>query len=275
MTKIAFQGEKGAFSEAAAYEYFGKDVQTLGCPSFDNVFEKVQSRDCEFGLLPIENSVAGSIHQNYDLLLENNLFITGEHFLHVRQCLIAHPGINFKDIRHVISHPQALGQCRLYIKNNLKADTTAVYDTAGSVKMITSQEDKSTAAIASKLAAEIYGMNLLAEGIEDNPHNFTRFLAVALQPLAFEGPAKTSIVFSLCNEPGTLYKALGFFASRNIDLTKMESRPLVGKPWEYQFYIDLAGSQEEPLLKEAIQELEEYSSTCRVLGSYPRHMFSL
>ena len=266
--RIAFQGEPGAFSEQAVFEYFG-EVVTLPCESFDDVFEAVASKICESALIPIENSLAGSIHQNYDLLLKNNLHIVGEYFLRVRHCLIAIPGISVDDIRKVISHPQALGQCASYVRaHGLKPE--AVYDTAGSVKMLKESKATDTAAIASRRAAELYGMQILDEGIEDNPENFTRFLAVSPEPVKPTGDAKTSIVFTLKNTPGALFKALSVFALRDIDLTKIESRPLPGKPWEYLFYIDFTGAESEGHVAKALDHLSEYALILRVLGSYPR-----
>jgi prephenate dehydratase len=266
--RVAFQGEPGAFSEQAAYEYFGQ-VETLPCESFDSVFTAVTSGESEFGLIPIENSLAGSIHQNYDLLLRHDLHIVGEYFLRVRLCLITLPGVEKAEIRKVITHPQPLGQSAGYLRK-LGVKTEAVYDTAGSVKMLKASGERATAAIASKRAAEIYEMQILEEGIEDNPENYTRFLAIAQTPVTPVGEAKTSIVFSLKNQPGALFKALSVFALRDIDLTKIESRPLAGKPWEYLFYIDFIGAIHEMQVGKAIDHLGEYALDLRVLGSYPR-----
>ena len=266
--KIAFQGEAGAYSEQAVFEYFG-EVETQPCESFDAVFAAVHSERCESALIPIENSLAGSIHQNYDLLLRYQLHIVGEYFLRVRHCLIALPGVKKSDIKKAISHPQALGQCDAYLRNHgIKAE--AVYDTAGSVKMLRESGARDTAAIASRRAAELYGMQILEEEIEDNPENYTRFLAIAREAVKPNAEAKTSIVFTLRNEPGALFKALSVFALRNIDLTKIESRPLQGKPWEYLFYIDFIGAAYEETTKRALDHLGEYAAMLRVLGSYPR-----
>lgn len=266
--KIAFQGEHGAYSEQAVFDYFG-DVETLPCETFDLVFDSVTSGKADRGLIPIENSLAGSIHQNYDLLLRHNLHIIGEYLLRVRHCLIAMPNVKKEDIKKAISHPQALGQCANYLRNlNIKPET--VYDTAGSVKMLKESGARDTAAIASKRAAEIYEMQILEEGIEDNSENFTRFLAISTEPTIPTNEAKTSIVFTLKNQPGSLFKAMSVFALRDIDLTKIESRPLQGKPWEYLFYIDFVSSLQDENAKRALEHLGEYALTLRVLGSYPR-----
>jgi prephenate dehydratase len=228
-------------------------------------------------LIAIENSLAGSIHHNYDLLLQHQLWIAGEHYLRVHHCLIANPGVTMERIRKVISHPQALAQCDGYLKqHNLPPEV--FYDTAGAVKHLKQLREQGQpaadefAAIASRRAAQVYDMPVLAEGIEDNPANFTRFLVIARDPVAPEAQAKTTIVFALKNQPGSLFKALSVFALRDIDLTKIESRPLVGRPWEYLFYVDFAGAASDPSAARALTHLEEYATSLRVLGSYPRHM---
>jgi prephenate dehydratase len=266
--RVAFQGEPGAYSEQAVFGYFGP-VETLPSESFDAVFSAVTSGAVDAGLIPIENSLAGSIHQNYDLLLRHDLHIVGEYLLRVSHCLIAISSVKLSDIKKVISHPQALGQCANYLRERgIKPE--AVYDTAGSVKLLKESGAHDTAAIASHRAAELYGMEILEEGIEDNPENFTRFLAITRSPVKPEGEAKTSIVFTLKNTPGALFKALSVFALRDIDLTKIESRPLAGKPWEYLFYIDFIGAEHEAHAAKALDHLSEYALMLRVLGSYPR-----
>lgn len=267
--KVAFQGEPGAYSEQAVFNYFGS-VEAKPCESFDVVFDSVVSDECENGLIPIENSLAGSIHQNYDLLLRHDLHIVGEYLLRVQHCLIALPGVKKEDIRKAISHPQALGQCAAYLRNlGIKPET--VYDTAGSVKMLKASGERTTAAIASRRAAELYEMHILEEGIEDNAENYTRFLAISKSEVKPEGEAKTSIVFTLKNQPGSLFKAMSVFALRDIDLTKIESRPLQGKPWEYLFYIDFIGATHEETVRKALDHLSEYALMTRVLGSYPKY----
>jgi prephenate dehydratase len=266
--KIAFQGEPGAYSEQAVFNYFGQ-VDTYPCESFDEVFDSVVSGRCESALIPIENSLAGSIHQNYDLLLRHDLHIVGEYLLRVQHCLIVLPEVKKSDIKKVISHPQALGQCASYLRE-LGVKTEQAYDTAGSVKMLKKSGARDTAAIASRRAAEIYEMQILEEGIEDHPENFTRFLAIARESTKPDAEAKTSIVFTLKNQPGALFKALSVFALRDIDLTKIESRPLQGMPWEYLFYIDFVGAVHEDTARKALGHLSEYALMLRVLGSYPR-----
>lgn len=273
---IAFQGEPGAYSEAALLEHFGADVETLPCPSFDAVFVAVAEGKAGRGLIAIENSLAGSIHHNYDLLLDNSLWIVGEHYLRVQHCLIANAGVESHQVKKVISHPQALAQCDGYLRR--KALTAEVYyDTAGAVKRLKESGMRDVAAIASRRAAQVYGMQVLDEDIEDNPANYTRFLIIARKSHTSNqggesGSWKTTIVFSLKNEPGSLFKALSVFALRDIDLNKIESRPLVGKPWEYLFYVDFTGSASDPAAARALAHLEEYATTLRVLGSYPRHL---
>jgi prephenate dehydratase len=270
--RIAFQGERGAYSEAAAIEYFGDAIEPVPCETFEDVFALVTNQECDDGLVPIENSLAGSIHQNYDLLERNALRITGEHILRVEHCLIVHPQVSLDDVRTVVSHPQALAQCDHFIRAHRWA-REAAYDTAGSVKLIKEQDRRDAAAIASRHAAFVYGMSIVAENIEDDPQNFTRFIVLAREDEGGQMPAppmKTSIVFALRNVPGALFKALSVFALRDIDLTKIESRPIPGKPWEYLFYLDFAGSATEERGLRALQHLAEIATYLRVFGSYPR-----
>lgn len=267
--KVAFQGEPGAYSEQAVFNYYG-NVETQPCESFDAVFDSVVSDVVNAGLVPIENSLAGSIHQNYDLLLRHDLHIVGEYLLRVRHCLIALPGVKKEEIKKVISHSQALGQCAAYLRN-LGIKPEQVYDTAGSVKMLKESGARDTAAIASQRAAEIYDMQILEEGIEDNPENYTRFLAISKNAIEPARDAKTSIVFTLKNQPGALFKALSVFALRDIDLTKIESRPLQGTPWDYLFYVDFVGAMHDETVHKALDHLGEYALMLRVLGSYPRY----
>jgi prephenate dehydratase len=272
MKRVAFQGEPGAYSEAAVIAHFGEDVQPVPCESFEAVFEQVAGGHSDHGMVPIENSLAGSIHQNYDLLLRYDLKITGERILRVEHCLIANPGVTLDDIRVVASHPQALAQCDSFIRaHNLQRQ--AAYDTAGAAKTLSETGRRDMAAIASRRAALVYSMVVLAENIEDDPNNFTRFLALSResthsgQPGTL--PSKTTVVFALPNEPGALFKALGVFALRDINLTKIESRPVPGKPWEYLFYLDFGEDAASEKGRRALQHLGEIATELRVFGSYP------
>lgn len=271
MLTVAFQGERGAYSEAAAVEYLGDQIEPLPCPAFETVFEAVASGQARRGIVPVENSLAGSIHRNYDLLLRHDLTIVGEVQSRVAHQLIVLPGVHLTDVRRVYSHPQALAQCEGTLRRLLSdAEHVPTYDTAGSVKMLRDEDIRDGAALASRRAADIYGMTVVHAGMEDSDENYTRFLLLAREPEAVEGAAKTSIVFATRNVPGALFKCLAVFALRDIDLTKIESRPLRDKRWDYLFYIDFAGSASEPHCRNALNHLQELTSFFRVLGSYPR-----
>ncbi len=269
--RVAFQGERGAYSESAAVAFFGETVRPLPCKDFDDVFEAVKTEQVERGILPVENSLAGSIHRNYDLLLRNELFIVGEIQIPIAHQLIALPGVTLAEVKKVYSHPQALAQCEQSITKLLpQAERIATYDTAGSVKMIQEKNITDGAGLASERAANIYGMHILQTDMQDDAENYTRFVVVAREPVMPTGEVKTSVVFSMANIPGALFKSLAVFALRDIDLTKIESRPLQGKRWQYFFYIDFIGSQYEERGQNALNHLQEIATFFKVLGSYPR-----
>lgn len=270
---VAFQGEPGAYSESAALAHFGSGVKVEPCEDFEQVFTAVSKGRCDRGVIPVENSVAGSIHQNYDLLLQYPLEVVGEYYLQVSHCLIGIPGSSLKDIKKVISHPQALAQCDRFLKSLEGVKHEPAFDTAGSVGIVKELKDPTVAAIASRRAADVYEMEVLATNVENTSANYTRFQIVSLRREDPGKDAKTSIVFAMKNQAGALYRTLSAFALRDIDLTKIESRPLVGKPWEYFFYIDLIGSIFEEKVQRALANLEEYTTFLRVLGSYPRFAF--
>ena len=270
MVRVAFQGERGAFSEEAAVVHFGADVSPIPCRSFSEVFTAVGTGAADFGVVPIENSLTGSIYSNYDLLVEHKLHIVGETEVRIRHCLLCLPGVSVEEIRRVLSHPQALAQCERTLRKLLPwAEPVPVYDTAGSAKILREKGLKDAAAVAGKRAAEIYGLVVLKEGIEDSAENYTRFLVLSQKPACPEGAAKTSVVFAVENVPGALYRCLEPFATRGIDLAKIESRPLRGRRWEYVFYLDFVGNLQERRVREAVKELRERTKFLRILGCYP------
>lgn len=266
--RVAIQGERGSFSHEAALAALGDDVEIVARTSFDALVTAVIDGDADRGLLPIENSLAGSIHENYDRLEASSLHIVGECLLRIRQCLIARPGASLASIRRAASHPVALAQCRRFFAEHPRIQAVPAYDTAGSVQDLLRDGAATTAAIASALAARLYGGQILREAIEDDPQNFTRFLVLARQPGRIEEASKTSLVFTLKNAPGVLHRALGAFATRGVDLSKIESRPLRGRPWEYAFYVDVLGVP-AGAAGEALRELEGMAEHFRILGSYP------
>jgi prephenate dehydratase len=269
--RVAFQGEPGAFSGEAARKLLGHEVELIPCETFEKMFAEVEGGSSEYCLAPIENSLFGSVHLNYDLLLKHSLRIVGETNLRIIHNLIAAPGTKIDDVKRVYSHPVALGQCRRFLSGRPEMRPVAAYDTAGSVKLIMESREAGAAAIASAAAAEVYGARILAPGIEDDQANFTRFLLLAREDACAETPPdadKTSIVFSLENRTGSLYRAMAVFALRDIDLLKIESRPLIGRPWEYSFYLDFIGAQTEPRVRNALAHLREFATSVKVLGSY-------
>ncbi len=267
--RVAFQGERGAYSEMAALDALGEGIVPVPCRTFDEVFDSVEAGENDLGLVPIENSLAGSIHRNYDLLLRHGLHIVGETQLRIEHCLIANPGVKLSDVKVVRSHPQALAQCERHLAE-MGVVAEAAYDTAGSVRDLRDGGARDAGALASRLAAGVYGMAILRESMEDNQQNYTRFLALGREPVDPPGESKTSIVFALKNEPGALFRAMACFALRDIDLTKIESRPRPGSPWEYHFYLDYIGHRDRGPGQRALDHLAEVATELRVLGTYPR-----
>jgi len=239
------------------------------CRSFEDVFDAVKGGPASYGVLPIENSIGGSIHRNFDLLVEHELPIVGEVELPVVHHLLALPGTTMEQVRRIYSHPQALAQCDRFLRTLKGVEVIATYDTAGSAKLIADEQMHDAAAIASARAAEVFGLTPLRSSIQDYEHNVTRFLIIGRRPLSATPPDKTTIVFTLGNEPGALFKALSVFALRGIDLTKLESRPIPGRKWEYLFYADLAAARDELPCGRALSHLAEFAPMLRVLGSYP------
>lgn len=272
--RVAFQGEPGAFSQEAARQLLGLNIETLPHRTFEDMFEAVSSGAADCLVAPIENSLAGSVHKNYDLMVEHDLVIIGEAKLRIVHNLIALPGAELSKLRRVYSHPVALAQCERFLRSHPHIEAAPAYDTAGSVKMIVERGRRDEAAIAGRMAAETYGAEILIEGIEDNHKNYTRFLLLARPDRAAairveaKAERKTSIVFRVANKPGSLFRALAAFALRDINLTKLESRPIEGRPWEYSFYLDFIGDLNQQRVERALAHLSEMAEV-RVLGCYP------
>ena len=269
----AYQGEPGAYSEIAALR--------IGEPepfeSFEEVFAAVETHKVDYAVIPIENSLGGSIHQNYDLLLQHPVTIVAETFVKVEHCLLGIHNATIEKARKVLSHPQALAQCRNFFATHKNIKPEVAYDTAGSAKIIAAQKDPSQLAIASKRAGDLYGLEILQENLADEEWNITRFFCIShsaiSDPLRFKtkpdtSQHKTSIAFTLPNEQGSLFKALATFAMRNIDLAKIESRPFRKKAFEYLFYVDFIGHQHDPNIHNALNHLKEFATMVKVLGSY-------
>jgi prephenate dehydratase len=271
----AFQGEKGAFSHEAAMRLLGREVEVAPCPRFEDVFVALRDGRVDAAVIPIENTLHGSVHENYDHLLNFDFRIVAETSVRIVHNLIAPPGVTFNKVKRVFSHPVALNQCLDFLAANPQMERTTFYDTAGSVKMVMEEKLTDAAAIASAVSAEIYGARILRKSIEDDRENFTRFFLLRRPdqaPLPDSPSAgkqwKTSLVFTTRNQPGSLFRALSAFALRDISLAKIESRPLRGKPWEYRFYLDFLGSVEERHVQRALGHLEELADMLRVLGCY-------
>jgi len=274
---IAFQGERGAFGDEAARAYFDRmgragDPQFKAEPvpyrSFTDVFHAVATGETDYGLVPVENSQAGSINEVYDLLRQHDLFVIGEISHPVNHCLLSLPGQQLSDIKRVISHPQALAQCDAYLRE-LGPEIVATYDTAGSAKMVREENLQGVAAVAGAGAAELYQLDILAHGIQTIKDNYTRFIALGRESMPRrEGEAKTMLVMATAHQPGSLHKCLGVLAANNINLLKLESRPSRQRIWEYVFYLDFAGHRDDPPVRRALADLAGHTLFCKVLGSF-------
>ncbi len=268
MTRVTFQGVAGAYSEEAIRQYFGTAVETVPCATFEEMFPEVEARKVDYALLPVENAVAGSVAGAYELLLERDLRINAEIILHVRHMLMALPGTQRADVRRVRSHPQALAQCQRYLSRyNLQPEPA--FDTAGSARDLAASGAPEVAVIASSLAAEMYGLEILEQAIEDFPFNYTRFFLLGLDDPPRAQRPKTSIVFSTRHSPGALYRCMGEFATRGVNLTKVESRPRLNQPWRYTFYVDFEGHCQDMEAEAALMGLLRHASFVKLLGSYP------
>jgi prephenate dehydratase len=264
---VAFQGEHGAFSEEACRLHFGAEVRTLPCRTFEDIFAAVEGGQADYGTVPVENSTAGSINKSFDLLLDHDLKLHGEILLRVHHNLLTVPG-SAAALTQVRSHPQALAQCESYL-NRHKYAAVPWYDTAGSAKDLAADPAPGVGVIASKLAAEFYGLEIVDEHIEDMPNNYTRFFVVGRGDPPRAANCKTTLVFAVPNTPGSLFQALGEFANRHVNLTKLESRPRRNRPWQYVFYVDLDGHWQDPAISAAVVSLLNRAAFVKLLGSYP------
>jgi len=269
LKRVAFQGERGAFSETAVSTLIGGRFTPVPCPTFEDVFASVAKCRADRAVIPIENSLAGSVIANYDLLVRHSLHIIGESQLRVVHCLMAKPEAERRRIVQVYSHPVALEQCRRFLRRYRRMKPIPYYDTAGAARLVAESDDDNIAAIAGPLAAAAYGLRILRRSIEDDPTNSTRFLLLARRRSEVRGRAKTSLVFALPHEPGALFKALSVFALRDINLTKLESRPSRSRRWTYHFHVDIEGNANDKNIRNALSHLQETAPFLKVLGSYP------
>lgn len=269
-TLVAYQGEKGAYSEDACFKYFGDSVKTEPFLDFQSVFEAVEHDKVSHAVVAVENSIEGSVAQVNDLLLDHDLTISGEIIVPVKHCLMAYRTATLEGIKEVLSHPQALGQCRKFLSNHPRWRITPSYDTAGSARIVSESKRKDLAAIASRRAASVYGLKILKEDIQSEVVNYTRFFVLEKNPGPVLGANKTSIVFATKNAPGALHKCLGEFASRGVNLSKLESRPRKNKPWVYVFYADFEGNMDDPNCHAAIGGLLKTGAFVKILGSYKK-----
>jgi prephenate dehydratase len=268
--RVAFQGERGAFSEEAAVKLLGEEIQLVPRPTFEALYSSIQDSLADLILAPIENSLAGSVHRSYDLLVASGLHIQAEVVIPIVHNLIGVPGATFEHIMQVSSHPVALAQCERFFANHPSIKRVAAEDTAGSVRDVMQAGDPSKAAIASRRAASVYGATILKEHLEDHPENYTRFLLLAPSAEVPEKADKLSLVLLLAHKPGSLCLALNAFARRNLNLLKIESRPIAGTPWSYCFYLDLQASLKDPDTVAALEELQQFTDSVKILGCYPQ-----
>lgn len=266
--RVAFQGELGSYSHEACERHFGTNIMVRPLKSLRDVFHIVERGQTIFGVVPVENSYEGGINETYDLLATTTSKVCGETQVRVRHCLIGKPGTNTGEITMVYSHPQALAQCAEYLRIH-KMEPVPTYDTAGSVKLIKTMRSRQVAAIASRRAAELHSMQIIAEGIEDSGVNYTRFLVLGKTVSPPSGDDKTSIIFGVEHKPGSLYRALEALSKRGINLTKIQSRPVKNRPWQYNFYVDFHGHVRDKACRDAVRDLRERSTFVKVLGSYP------
>jgi prephenate dehydratase len=266
--RVAFQGERGAFSEEAVVKLLGEEISLVPRPTFEAAFSAISDSAADYILAPIENSLAGPVHRSFDLLVDSKLNILAEVIIPIVHNLIAAPGARFEEIGIVESHPVALAQCEHFFSAHPRLKRIATEDTAGSVRDVVRSGDRTRAAIASRRAAELYGGAILREHLEDNRENYTRFLLLSESAESAENADKLSLVFQLDHRPGALYHSLEPFARRNLNLMKIESRPVHGRPWQYRFYLDLQASRRDPEVAAALHELEGLVVDLRILGSY-------
>jgi prephenate dehydratase len=269
-SRIAFQGERGAFSEEAAIKLLGEDIQLVPRPTFEALYSSLQEGVADYILAPIENSLAGSVHRSYDLLISSGLHIQAEVVIPIVHNLIGVPGSTFESIAQVSSHPVALAQCERFFATHPGIKKVTAEDTAGSVQEAIRAGDAAKAAIASRRAAEVYGGVILLEHLEDHPENYTRFLLLGTSEEIAEDADKLSLVLLLAHKPGSLCRVLNAFAQRNMNLLKIESRPIPGTPWSYCFYLDLQASLKDRGTTAALSELQNYADSVKILGCYPQ-----
>jgi prephenate dehydratase len=268
--RVAFQGERGAFSEEAAVKLLGEEIELVPRSTFEALYSSIQDGLADTILAPIENSLAGSVHRSYDLLIASGLHIQAEVVIPIVHNLIGVPGATFERIAQVSSHPVALAQCERFFTNHAAIRRVAADDTAGSVRDVMQAGDPAKAAIASRRAASVYGAIILQEHLEDHPENYTRFLLLTPSTEVPELADKLSLVVQLAHKPGSLCLALNAFAQRDLNLLKIESRPIAGKPWTYCFYLDLQASLKDPTTIEALAELQQFTDSVKILGCYPQ-----